>query len=278
MRPNRKIPSSVAISMILGRGVTYSGWALASFLMVFAMIFGGKADRSFWHFMGEDVATAQGKITHVVETNFEINERSVYAHVFEFYDQDGFLIERDAFSNGRAYSTGRSVTVEYVVGNPQHARINGLRTSEFPAWGNIFLLLPFIGLAMVRAGVKRGLHDYRLLQYGQLTKAKLISKTPTNTRINDQLVYKLKFQFKDSLGQQRSHITKTHLIDELVDDEYERLFFNPKDPTQATLVDDIAGRPDLDSTGNLRRSNNKLSLAPMLVPLVLMGPHIFWFI
>ena len=53
----------------------------------------------------------------------------------------------------------------------------------------------------------------RLFKNGELTKGKLILKVPTNTKINEQTVYKLTFRFKDKLGNEFSVSDKTHLPD-----------------------------------------------------------------
>lgn len=272
---NRVIPKATAINVIYGRGVTTIGWVLFSFLMIFSWIFGGSSDTSFIHFTGE-LNVTNGRIIEVVETNMEINEQSVWANVYEYTDEYGNEYILDAFTTGYSLPINKEVTVEYVIDSPEYGRIPGVRSAEFGSWGLLMYLLPIIGLSMIFYGIRRGYKDYNLLKIGEITKAKLVNKIPTNTEINAQTVYKLTFEFHDNNNKSYRKELKTHLTTRFEDDEFERLLYDPSDPAKSTLVDDLAGSPSIDDNGEFSALDTKLPIKPVLFPIVCITPHLWY--
>ncbi len=274
---NRNIPVSAAIPIVFGRSSTLWGWGLFSFLMIFAWAFGGNADRSFIHFMG-DTKHTKGVITEVVETNMEINERSVWANIYQYEDEYGTEYLRDAFTTGYSKRVGAEVNVEYPVNAAQYGRIPGLRSAEFSSWMLLMFLLPAAALIMVYTGIRRGLQDYQLLKVGRLVNAKLKNKSPTGTIINSQPVYKLTFEYFTLENKKMNFVIKSHQTAHLEDDELERLFYNPKEPAKATLVDDLAGKPQINDEGEISFNIKRLPIKPILWPAIFLAPHIWYFV
>ncbi len=274
---NRNVPRNTAITIIFGRTLTTSGWVTFAILMAFAWGLGGNSDTAFLHFTGELKQTT-GVIIEVDETNMEINEQSVWMYVYEYRDDAGYQYIREAYSTGRSLRNKQNVTVEYPVDAPHYGRIPGVRSAVFNSWLLISYIFPFIGLAMVYFGIKRGLTDYKLLKIGQLAQAKLIQKKATNTSINEQKVYELTFQFQASDNKKYQKIIKSHQTEHLEDDDFERIFYNPNNPAISSLVDDLPGTPDVTDDGSLRNLNDKFPLKPVLWPIISITPHILYFI
>jgi hypothetical protein len=99
------------------------------------------------------------------------------------------------------------------------------------------------------------------LTYGVLT-----GKEPTNTRINKQRVMKLTFSFETQDGNTAYAVAKTHDYQHLVDEDEEPLLYNPFDPKDSCLLDDIPGRPRLDEYGCLKPRDNEGVFTTLLVP------------
>ena len=77
----------------------------------------------------------------------------------------------------------------------------------------IAVVFPVVGLAFVSLGVRKGLTGGRLLRDGRQAPGVLISTEPTNTKINDQTVFKYAFQFTTDERQAYTVVAKTHLTD-----------------------------------------------------------------
>jgi hypothetical protein len=72
----------------------------------------------------------------------------------------------------------------------------------------------------------------QLLKYGQVTRGKLGSKVPTNTRINKRTVYKLTFNFTAADGSSRQ-VTATAISRQSEDETYEQILYDPANPDRA---------------------------------------------
>ncbi len=274
---NRNVPRNTAITIILGRTLTTAGWFTFAFLMAFAWGFGGHADTNFLHFTGE-IKLTTGVIIEVDETNMEINEQSVWLYAYEYRDDDGYKYIREAFSTGASLQNNQNITVEYPIDAPQYGRIPGFRSAEFSSWLLISYFLPLIGLAMVYFGIKRGLTDYKLLKIGKLAQAKLLQKKATNTSVNEQRVYELTFEFQAADNKKYNKIIKSHQTKHLEDDDFERIFYNPNNPTISSLVDDLPGTPEINDKGELVNLNEKFPIKPILWLIITITPHILYLI
>lgn len=89
-------------------------------------------------------------------------------------------------------------------------------------------------------------------------------------------MYALTFEFIASDTKIYQKVLKTHITDHLEDDDLELLFYDPKDPTQSTLVDDLAGGVQVDSAGALLESNSGFPIKPFITPIVCLGPHLYY--
>lgn len=272
----RDIPNPAVISIIFGRAITYVGWLLFAFLMIFAWAFGSNSDTSFIHFAGESQFT-KGHVVEVEETNVEINERSVWANFYEYHDAFGNEYERKAFTTGIFMRVNEEVIVEYPTSSPQYGRIPGIRSAAFNRWFLLMWMLPLIGLSLVYIGIRRGFNDFILLKTGEIANAKLINKEATNTTVNYQRVFKLTFEYQTRDKKSYRKVIKSHKTEHLEDDEFERLLYDPKKPNKSTLVDDISGSPVIDSYGRL---NSILAspVKPIIIPLFCVTPHVLYFI
>jgi len=272
---SRKIPTATAISIIFGRTSTMVGWFIFAFLMIFAWGFGGNADVSFVHFMGESKATS-GRIIEVDETNMEINERTVWINLFSYFDEEGNEFVGKGYTTGKRFRANQEIQIEYPVSASDKGRIPDVRTAQFSTWLLLSFLFPGIGILMVYFGIRRGLVDYRILKVGNLTRAKLIDKDATNMEVNDRKVYKLTFEYTANDDKKYTKVIKTHETAEFEDEDFERLFYDPHNPVNSTLVDDLAGSPEVNDNGDIVKLDNKLPLKPILWPVICLAPHVWY--
>lgn len=273
--PPRRVPLALSIRVVLGSMLGQVGWFLVGFGFVFVWAFdAGGGIMSAIHFAGE-LATVEGTTTSWRELNLSINDEQVYETSYVY------LVEGRTYT-GRSYETGYYVPeglrlpVEYRPSDPSISRLQGMRASAAGLMIAFVFLIPLIGLAFVRSGLIGGLQARRLLSEGQLALGTLESDEPTNARVNNQPVRRLRFEFTTANGETHSVFATTHYAAELMDDEQERLVYDPRHPRDAVLIDDLPGRPRIDSRGDFEAGGARevvLALLTLVVPTVTIVGH-----
>ena len=273
--PPLPVPWPVRTQVLFGGFFNQFGWLFFGFGMVFAWIFGLSADFSPAYFALSQSETTQGTISDIQSTGASENETPVYANHFVF------RVEREeteffgvSYTTGQRYSIGQTVPVQYLADNPDVSRIEGARGGTFSAWILCLVgIFPIIGLIFIIAGMRRGVKGNRLLKNGKIGQGRLVDKSPTNTRINNRTVFKLTFEFEADDGMPYRAIAKSHLTDNLEDEPWEQLLYNPKNPGDAVLADNLPGAPDIDESGNIYTANPARSLGVLILPAIALIIH-----
>jgi hypothetical protein len=246
----RAVPLTLSIRVVMGGVMSQFGWGIMAFGMIFVWAFdAGGALRSSIRFAGE-LATAEGVSTGWRQTSLTINDVRVYETSYSFRSGDGYDLTGASYQTGGYVEGGQPVTVEYVPSNPSLSRILGMRASSAGLAVSLVYIFPIIGLALVMAGLRKGLRARRLLSTGQLAFGTLKSKEPTSTQINNQTVFRYTFEFEVPGGGRHEVVAKTHRPTVLEDEELERIVFDPRYPGEATLLDELPCRPSIDSRGD----------------------------
>jgi hypothetical protein len=275
----RSAPMSVRLAVVFGGVLQPIGWIVFGFGMIFFWVFAGNADvASIVQFRGK-LLTVQGVVTNATATLFseggsdDTPGTPVYQLDYEYTDGSGNVRSGQCYTVGLAYNAGAPAPVEYVAENPTLSRIVGSRKKPF-GWGVMFVIIfPLMGLALAVGGLWRGLKRGALLTSGKLAYGKLTSKTPTNTKINNQTVYKLTFTFTAEDGNVYQSVCKTHVPARLEDEAEERILYHPGNPARSYPVDSLpAGITLNESDGFAPAPAGRLAWA-VLPPLVAIGGH-----
>lgn len=269
---NRHLGLSNKLRILFGGPLVQFAWFFLSFGMIFVWVFVFKIDFSFIHFQGEIVKT-KGVVTRIAETSMEINDNRVFEYYYEFKDKEGRVFDSYSYSSTSYAEENSKVNVEYPASRIDLSRIKGMRREPFPLVALLVLIFPAIGLYLIYYGYKEAIQAIRLLQHGLMSRGKLVSKKPTNTRINDRQVYKLKFTFEDQYGKEHFVETKTHITELLEDEEYERLLYLPQNPQDAVMVDSVPSNPIIDERGNISPVSVNGWLTWMILPIVSIIGH-----
>ena len=167
---------------------------------------------------------------------------SVYRHQYT-YQVGGKNFEGTSFSRDTGLIDGTPVEVAYVPGNPAASRIKGMDAGVFVSLGlwtafgaNAFAVA---GLAILFAGLKKARNHTHLARNGVLTTGNVTGKTATNTEINGQQEYDIRFVFQLPDGTVCRATIRTHDIEELEDDKREQILYDPANPSNAVLVDSL---------------------------------------
>lgn len=280
--PPRHVPWPVRGQVLFGGFANQFGWLFFGFGLIFIWFFGSMADLSSIYFSLGQVETIAGVVSEVEETSATESDIRVYASHYTFRVEQ---LEQEfpgvSYTTGPRFSSGDQVTVEYLAQNPEISRIQGARANLFSPWVVCLVgIFPSVGLGFLAVGVRQGIKGYRLLTNGRVGLGRLISKEPTNMRVNRKTVYKLTFEFKSDEGLTYQAVAKTHLTHLLLDEAQEQLLYDPANPTYAVMLDDLPGAPDIDELGRIQAANLGRSMLPLILPVLVLGIHgiIFLFV
>lgn len=113
-----------------------------------------------------------------------------------------------------------------------------MRAAPFSFWILPLMgVFPFIGLVFLIFSLHSAKRNIYLVQNGILTKGKVVRKEPTSTKVNNQTVYKVFFQFKTQDGNWQEAFVKNHKIHNLGDEAEEPVVYDSQYPSSAVLLD-----------------------------------------
>lgn len=283
--PPRSVPLWVWVRLLLGGFSNQFGWLFFGFGLIFVWVMGGSHLLYNLVFFSGELDIVEGSITEVVETNVSINEETVYDYRYSYIVND-----RRFEGNSKAfygeYVAGDQATIEYSVTNPARSRAVGLSTESVGMW--LVALFPAVGLMFMIFGLAKGVKGGRLLRHGRQTTGTLVSREATNATVNDETVYKFTFRFKTDVGQTHTVTAKTHVTDRFAGepalttfenrhDIQEPLLYNPANPADAVLLDDLPGSPRINQFGDIEPNSCGLFLV-LIVPAITVVGHGWWLI
>jgi hypothetical protein len=266
--PPRDVPLSLRAKLMFGGSSVLFGWFFFGFSMIFALEFVPQnLAAMYWSLQPHQTASGIASGSRKAATE---NDTTVYENRFSFTAADGQIYHGRSYATGTALQAGEPVTVEYPASSPAHAKIRGMRRSVFGHVVLVVVLFPGIGLNYVLGGLVSGSRACHLLAHGKLAMGAMKSKERTNTQINKQYVYRLKFEFTAEDGQVHEASADTVHTAALEDEAQEALFYDPQQPTRAIMADNLPGSPEFDATGNIQPKPLRSRLGAMVVPTLVM--------
>lgn len=272
--PPRRVPLALSIRVILG-GVGQLGWFLVGFGLIFVWAFDADGAIASAVRFSRELAIVQGTTTGWRELNLSINEVQVYETSYAFV-LDGQTFRGASYATGSYVPEGQRLPVEYRPSNPAISRLQGMRASAAGVVIAFVFVIPLIGLAFLRFGLRTGLRNRRLLAEGQLAFGTLVSDEATSVQVNNQPVRRLTFAFTDGSGGRYQVVASTHHAAELMDDAQEALVYDPRYPADATLIDDLPGHPRIDARGDFEAGGARevlVAAANLAIPTVTVVGH-----
>ncbi|GAB4410575.1 MAG: hypothetical protein OHK0039_15100 [Bacteroidia bacterium] len=246
--PPRQLPIQTRLVVLFSGIVQQMGWGFFAFGMIFFWVFFMQSEAKYW-FSFTRWEQTQGTIAAITPTNAAVNDDLMYKVRFT-YEVAGQPYEADSYVAGLAYSPDEAVPVEYDAGSPAVARVAGTQREIFPGFVAFVLIFPLVGLIMAVVSMRNNMRSLDLIANGKAARGRLISKEPTNTRINEQMVYAYTFAFEAEEDGQTYHAkAKTHIRSLLEDEDQELLIYAPAQPSYAVMYDAIPGAPQIDVHG-----------------------------
>jgi hypothetical protein len=272
----RRVSQAVRAQLLAGGVISQVGWLLFGFGLIFVWGFLAQAESPLGSGLDSDPATARGQVVRIQETRASENDTRIWAVHYRFRDEKDRAHEGLSYASGTRLQPGSEVTVEYNADDPKTSRIEGLRTAPFSAFMWFVAIFPLIGWGMVVAGLLRGRRHLRLLKTGRVAHGALVDKQPTNTRVNNQRVYKLTFEFQTPEGDTIRTVAKTHQPEHLEDESSEPLLYDPVKPWRACMLDAMPGRPRVGRDGRIVLGAPTRLIAVLILPSLTIVGHGAW--
>ncbi|MCK5632699.1 hypothetical protein KAH94_03050 [bacterium] len=264
---NRKIPVTTKCNVLFGGFLNQFGWLFFGFGLIFFWVFAMNADLSFLYFKG-NIISIEGVAIDSYETGAMEGETPVFENHYKFTTKDGIEFEEFSYDTGYDVKPGSKLTIEYPEGKPQYSRVKGMRRQMFGAFVLFVVIFPFIGLIFMFFGARKIFRTIRLLKNGLVTKGKLISKKETNVSINDEMVYKMTFRFKDNSGKEHDVLEKTHLPHLLEDDNEEKMLYLEDNPKNAIMLDSLPSGITMNSKEEIEPMPLIKTFIIVIIPLL----------
>ena len=207
--PPRAIPSSLRWRVQLGGLLPTIAFGILTIAGSLATVFVSNSEATTWYRFATELGTTEGTVFRSERTNMRHNSATVVLVEFGYRVNAQDFVGR-SFCRGRVPADDETVVVEYAINDPETSRIQGMRSAPFPAETALILLFPFVAIVLLAVGFTRGRKRVALMENGTSAWALLTNREATNTRVNNQRVYKLTFTFVDDSGRKRTVTERSH--------------------------------------------------------------------
>ena len=138
-------------------------------------------------------------------------------------------------------TSGEIIEVAFVPGKPEMSRIVGMTAGPFVGSG-VYMALAGVAIAVFGStwgfiGFRKTRRNIALVRNGLLTTGIVTGRIATIMSFNHKRVYKIHFQFNHEDGRTCTGWIKTLAVEQLGEEQDERVLYDPAKPTNATLVD-----------------------------------------
>jgi hypothetical protein len=188
----------------------------------------------------DDDPVVSGLIIEVMPTNSYINDVRVFEYRYRYKLDGGLVFTGTGYSTGDTKRMDEEVLIQYKENRPDYSKAVDLRRSAFGGGAGFFVLIfPCIGLIMLFFSTRKAIRQINILRIGNLADGKFLFKEPTNMQVNKQTVYALTFEFTAFDNNTYQTVVKTHQYQRLEDETFEKLVYDPQNPKNAVLLDEL---------------------------------------
>ena len=189
-------------------------------------------------------------------------DTTVYAIHFSF-ELEGEVRNGKSFVANEYPEEGAEVTIEYVSDNPDYARIQNMHHQMFEPIYLTALMLPIIFLGMIAAGLWINIKIIKTVRNGRLGTAILTSRHGSQTAKG-----RIIWNFEYHIGEKRySGRSNEALSKEFEAGQDETMIYYAEKPSQAYLLADLPGKPEISPDGQLEPRKRYELFIPLLMPL-----------
>lgn len=233
----RSVPLGIIIRIFFSDAKGTIGLAFTLMGGIFVVVFGAVMLSTKTNVSDGD-PIAPGIITKVDPTGTTINDQTLYKYYYEFQTPKGNNIKSHTKAFWGIAKPGDTIDIQYKPEQPEESRFADYTEEVFPAWIMLFLFIfPAVGLVLLFSAIRKAIRSIKVLKVGETAWGQYAGQEATNTKINNQTVYRLFFKFTAPDGNEYTAVGTTHRTYRLRDEEQELVVFDPKDPSNAFPAD-----------------------------------------
>lgn len=237
MTQPRPVGLSTRLRIFFGSPLAWIGLPFFILGCVFLLVFGQATDFASPFVFKRSDPHVPGVLIAKTGTNSRVNKQRIYDYHYR-YQVEHANYEGHAFDTDNGVQPGNAVLVQVAAGDPATSRLEGMRLAPFGmAAVALCAIFPAIGIGMLYFAARRYRKYLHLVRHGVLTTGKVLRKEATSTKVNEQTVYRVIFQFKTQSGSLHESSVSTHLTDMLGDEAREPLVYDAARPSDAVLLD-----------------------------------------
>ena len=254
-RPPREVPLTTALALLLREMRVQMGFAVLAVFGCVAIFTLTDADvASLWRYRGE-LERVEARVTAVEDTGKQETTGGEKYHpirrfTFEF-EHAGARHTQSSYSVVLPVDPGVSVSAEFPRGQPQYARIVGMRSDEFGADRLFFLFGPVVGVFLVGWGLACSGRAVSLLRTGSLT-AGVIQPEPSRRERKQRPTYGfVPIAFEVEPGRTVKHTFTTQHPFHYSVGQTVHLLFDPRRPERCRPMEDLPTAVSVDARGQI---------------------------
>ena len=246
---NNTLPRAIPLKVILGlyMSVTVLLGVVFQFTGLGFMFAGNDAAdfKTLIHFRANDPVTTGVLIEKSKSSDYYSKKKNgprYYMYIFRYSYAVG-LTSYQGVSHAKEndMTSGEIVEVAYVPEKPEMSRIVGMTAGPFVKAG-VSMALAGVAIAVFGStwgfiGFRKTRRNIELVRNGLLATGIVTGRIATIMSFNHKRVYNIHFQFNHEDGRTCTGSIKTLAVEQLGEEQDERVLYDPAKPTNATLVD-----------------------------------------
>ncbi|MHB1458258.1 MAG: DUF3592 domain-containing protein [Armatimonadota bacterium] len=260
--PPRAVPWHVSLGILFGDKIAESCWIFFFVGMIFFWIFTAFTDFSIPVFWG-GVDVFQGEISEAEATGTRYNRGNVCKFTYTYVDTQGTKQTGISYSEWQRYESGDICTIEVARWNRQLSRIEETRRAPVGLDSLVAGIFPLIGFLGILTTFITGVKGVWMLRNGCITYARYTHRVRISGRIP-----RLFFKFVTNEAQEIEAYQDTRLQRRLMNDEFEMLLYNPRNPKSVVLLDSLPVNVKVIEDGSVvSRYKKSTALGLLLWPI-----------
>ncbi|MDO4550131.1 MAG: hypothetical protein Q4C96_02630 [Planctomycetia bacterium] len=218
------------------------GWFFACFGMIFVCVVTANINWQEFSPFARWEKSGTAVLISSESTNLSMNDAKIYKHTLEKIDATGQKHTGECFSStDMSPRVGEEMEVECLKGTETY-RIPGTSLGKMGSIRTSFLILifvlifPIVGMCFLLSQIRKGVRNWWLIKYGEVAKGLVTDVSPTGTRINEQPVMQVTYEYYVR-GEKFLGTMASMNIDRLTDGKCEVLFVNTEKPKNIFVLD-----------------------------------------
>ncbi len=247
-KPPRKLPLLSRLIILVGGIPSQIGWSILCYGMIFFWIFVINAEWPYILSMKKGQPHT-AEIVDITPTGLLESWKPIFRYTYT-YEVHGKSYTGKAYLKGNQLDEGHMVNIEYLTNNPSVSKMMNARSAPYGRWILFLIVIPLIGLAFILYSFRKNMKSLDLIECGLFASGKMIHKEATTSRINNQPIYKVIYEFEAENGKSYKAEGKTHRAHLLQEGVDQQIIYAQKEPSYSVLFDTIPFAPKMDEEGS----------------------------